>query len=373
MLVVVNALSATNLSGPSVLLGHLAQLAEWTKGEHRYLVLYHRGNRNICRDLGPNVEWRECSGFTVNWLGRTLWERTVLPRLLRRLKADLLFMSSGTAVNGCVVPQAVLAMNPWCFVPRAQRNTGERIKAFLQRRAYRQAVRNAAMMVYISKYLRHCYQGNAGLEEKAYTIAYPALGEDLVRARDAESVDRQPHHIVSVSMMAPHKGVETVVEAVAVLRNDRGIGAELVLVGSWPDKRYENTIHKLVREKGLTQYVRFEGHVSRDDLFDHYASARVFCLMSWCESFGIPAVEAQAFGTPVVSSNCCAIPEVCGAGGIYPEPGDVEGTADALARLLTDDNAWKQLSAKAVENAERYRCDVVTRSLMKMFDIAEGR
>ena len=91
--------------------------------------------------------------------------------------------------------------------------------------------------------------------------------------------------------------------------------------------------------------------------------------MSWCESFGIPAVEAQAFGTPVISSNCCAIPEVCGNGGVYPEPGDYQSVATKMARLLTDDNEWAQLSEAAIQNSEKYRWDLCSKPLMRIFEL----
>ena len=91
--------------------------------------------------------------------------------------------------------------------------------------------------------------------------------------------------------------------------------------------------------------------------------------MSWCESFGIPAVEAQCFGTPVVSSNCCAIPEVCGTGGIYPAPGDSDGTATALARLLTDAGEWRRISQAASANAAKYTYDLTARPLLRVLGL----
>jgi glycosyltransferase involved in cell wall biosynthesis len=173
---------------------------------------------------------------------------------------------------------------------------------------------------------------------------------------------RRPNLVLTTSVMASHKGIETVVGAIALVRQ-AGVPAELRLVGAWPDRRYERFIRRTIAVLGLEAVVDVRGHVPRDELNRLYAEASVFCLMSRCESFGIPAVEAQAFGTPVVSSRCCAIPEVCGDGGRYEAPGDVGAVARVLLDLLGDSRSWSELSARARANAARFRWEQCSRPL----------
>jgi len=371
MKVLVNALSVTNLSGRHVLFGHLSKLAEWTNGRHDYFVLYHKANKDICKDLGENVQWIECPGYTTHWVTRILWERTLLHRVLSKYKIDLLFNQSGTVIPSLPVRQVSYAMNPWCLVSEVERKLFEKIKAFLQRRAYRQAMINADMMLFLSKYIQQAYCKNADFEGNASEVLYTAIDEEThkVAERYRQFIQKKPTQVLSVSVMAPHKGVETVIRAVDILRRYHGIHIYLILIGSWPDAGYEKKIRTLVKEFGLDKEVAFKGHVPQEELYRYYAESKIFCLMSWCESFGIPAVEAQAFGTPVISSNCCAIPEVCGDGGVYPDPGDFLSVADQMAKLLTDDSVWEQLSEAAIQNAAKYRWDICSKPLLRMFDV----
>ncbi len=372
MRVLVNALSATAPSGKQVLLGHLPRLARWTAGKHEFHVLYHQQNADLVRDLGPNVRWIQAPAKTAHWMHRSVWERTCLGRTVRNLRADLYFTPSGTVARGLGIPQVSLALNPWCLVPRVHRGLPDRVKASLQRQAYREAVHRSTLLGFASRYLRDAYRQNAGREEQSSEIVYCAPDDRSAAVFEDRARFPRPdaNRIVCASVMAPHKGVETVVEALALLRREHHVPATLYLVGGWPDRSYQQLIGAAVSRLGLEQHVHLTGHVSREELLDHYARASVFCLMSWCESFGIPAIEAQSLGTPVVSSNCCAIPEVCGEGGLYPEPGDAAGTAQALARVLTDQATRDRLSALAVENSTRFRYDITSRPLLRMFDVA---
>ena len=370
MRILFNALSVTNLSGRHVLLGHLSRLAKWTLGQHEYVVLYHKINRDICRNLGNNVQWVECSEYTSHWVIRSLWERIVLPVRVSKLGIDIYFTPAGTAVHSLRIPQIVFAQNPWCLVDGLKRSWLEKIKAFLQKREYRIAMRDAAMMVFNSEYMRHAYRENACSEEKVSLVVYQAIdGKARSAAFSMRNTEKRAYQVLSVSVMAPHKGIETLVKAIGTIRKLYGIPVKLVLVGGWPDSKYEHLIRSLIIELNLESEVEIKGHVSDHDLYRYYAESKLFCLMSRCESFGIPAIEAQAFGTPVVSSNCCAIPEVCGKGGVYFNPDNVNGVASQIAQLLEDDKTWSDISDAAIENAEKYRWEMCSKPLVKMFDI----
>jgi glycosyltransferase involved in cell wall biosynthesis len=288
--------------------------------------------------------------------------------VVRSTGSDIVYSPAGAVTPGVPVPQIAFAQNPWALV-KLKRSPAGHVKAWLQRLAYRRAMRSAGVMVFNSRFMHDAYKANAGRDARSARIIYQGVDEETFAAAAARAgTTRKPHQIVSVSVMAPHKGVETLVSAIARLRSQYSLPATLLLIGDWPDSRYRQQIEQQVDRLGLSGAVTFSGHVTREALHEAYASSRVFSLMSWCESFGIPAVEAQAFGTPVVSSDCTAIPEVCGEGALFAPPGDDERTASSLAELLTNDRRWEELSTLAVANAERFRWDTCSRAYVDLFD-----
>lgn len=370
MRVLVNGLSVASLSGRHVLYGHLRQLARWTATQHQWIIIGQAGEELPATLRAPNVEVRSAPERCRNWLARSAWETWELPRFMRRHSIDAYFTPNGMILPRSPAPQISLAQNPWCLTPEIHRSARERWKGRMQRAAYRRAYSRADTMVYNSRHMQELYRRNApGLPAAADCIAYQGI-DDAMHAAAAgafANCERDPWRILSVSAMAHWKGAHTLISALKVLR-DRGLPATVSLVGPWPDPDYEARIRRQIRELDLRDAVDITGLLTEDDLRNEYATAKVFCLMSRCESFGIPAIEAQAFGTPVVGSNVCAMPEVCGAGGVYGSPDDVDATATLLERLLTDPQHWSRLSSQARQNAARYRWSECSRPLLSLFD-----
>jgi glycosyltransferase involved in cell wall biosynthesis len=356
MHIVINALSTTNLSGWFVISGHVKSWLNDPQVDARISVLCHNGNTELFEEFGDRIERVACPDATMQWFGRWRWERSQLAPMLQKIDADILLALSGIASAGMPVPVVPYAMNPWALVPGMARTAKEKLKALLQRKAYRRTMQHAAGLAYLSRYMREAYEDNAaGKAARDDEVVYVGLEQEILQAADQVDRDKKfdSQSIVSVSAMARHKGVETVVRAVAKLP----ASTRLVLAGGWPDPAYRSEIDAVIDALDLSDRVSILGHVTREKLMELYASSAVFCLMSQCESFGIPSAEAQAFATPVVTSDCCAMPEVCGEGGLVAPPGDVDQVADALHRLLSDRSVWNKASLAALENSQRFDWD----------------
>ena len=342
------------MSGQHVVYGFLRPLAGWMLPQHDIVVLHYESQTPPDDLLAAGIGTVSISDSKKHWMRRTLWEATKLGRVVRDQKADLVLTVSGAISPNCPVPQVTLCQNPWCFRPPAHRNRMERWKAGLQRIGYGKAFRDAKMMIYISEHLRDLYRNaNQGHNEQHSAIANVGLNEDtFMSARDLAGIDRDPFSIVSVSAMASWKGAETLVEAVGILR-DRDMPATLKLIGPWPNSKYEQQIRNQIQNRNLEDAISILGRVSDEELHRHYATSQVFSLMSSCESYGIPAAEAMCFGTPIVSTDCCAIAEICRGAGQFGPVDDPEWTANALDRALTDNKQWQIWSDTAIENAAK--------------------
>lgn len=108
-------------------------------------------------------------------------------------------------------------------------------------------------------------------------------------------------------------------------------------------------------------------------LVDFYRAADLFLMPSRCETFGMVAAEAMACGTPVVAFAAGGVPDVLGAdeGGRLIPPGDVAGMAEAVTRLLEEDEGRAALGVCAAARAAReFSLATHTHGCLKVYEEA---
>lgn len=147
------------------------------------------------------------------------------------------------------------------------------------------------------------------------------------------------------------KGLDTLLWAMSDLNDD----VRLRIAGDGP-ARFR--LEKLARELGVYERVGFAGVIPHEELSTFYHECDAVVLPSktqknWQEQFGRVLVEAMACGTPVIGSDCGAIPEVIGdAGMVFPE-GNVKKLADKIQMLQMDVRLQRDLSFRGRVRVER--------------------
>jgi MMP alpha-(1->4)-mannosyltransferase len=153
------------------------------------------------------------------------------------------------------------------------------------------------------------------------------------RPREVDSI------VVTTSADVPLKGLVHLLEAVAKLRTERPV--RLTVVGTArPGGPAETALDRL----GLRDAVRFTGPLPEPELVGLLQTAAVAAIPSLYEGFSLPAVEAMACGTPLVTTDAGALPEVVGSqAGLRVRAGDVDELTAALRLVLEKPSLQEQL------------------------------
>src|SRR5713101_1929663 len=158
-------------------------------------------------------------------------------------------------------------------------------------------------------------------------------------------VARVPGRLMTTtSSDVPMKGLAPLLEALAKVRTERD-DVELVIIGKPKEK---SKIPPLIERLGLADAVRFVSDVSTERIVELYAQAEVAVVPSLYEGFSLPAIEAMACGVPLVATTGGALPEVVGDDGVtgfLVPPGDPEGLAHMLLRVLGDTDLRARVGA----------------------------
>jgi 1,2-diacylglycerol 3-alpha-glucosyltransferase len=156
--------------------------------------------------------------------------------------------------------------------------------------------------------------------------------EAVLRAR--LGIPREVPVLLYVGRLDVDKRVSTVVRAAArAMRNNR---AHLLVVGDGTEKA---SLLRLCKDLGIAGRSHFPGYVRVEEgLPDVYRLASLFATASEIETQGIVLLEAGACGLPIAAVEATCIPEIVhnGLNGWVAAPGDVDGLADCMARLLND-------------------------------------
>lgn len=147
-------------------------------------------------------------------------------------------------------------------------------------------------------------------------------------------------------------------------------GIDLYLVGKSFEQK-DNLGHaelksyrEFLKEFRDNPKIHVVGFVEDNEIVEFYNLASVLLLPSFYEGFGLPILEAQACGIPVITSNVSSMPEVAGKGAILVDPNSVEEISGALKRIETMSD---QLRKVGFENVKRFSWEETAKETIEVY------
>lgn len=284
---------------------------------------------------------------------RSAWVRLgwQLPRLRRRLRLDLLhtqYVMPLQPMRGNAV-----TVHDVLFEPFPQFFT--RLFVLRSRLLVRWSARRADLLFTVSEYSRREIAERFDMPGEDVDVLHNAVNRDVFfpgpcGAETIQARGLAPQgYLLTVGRIEPRKNHAALLRA---YRELEGTPPPLVIIGQ-RDFAYGAFEAELARMPA-DRTVHVLSDVNDEELPAWYRHARLFIYPSLAEGFGMPPLEALASGTPVITSDVTACPEVVGDAGLLVDPGDPQALRDAMARVLSDAALRRQLVERGLEKAKAY-------------------
>lgn len=299
---------------------------------NEYYILVASGNDKCLASRG-NFHVVEVGG-TANYF---LWEQWLLPQALKRINPDVVHCTSNTAPLHCPYP-LVLTLHDIIFL---EKKIGKNVSPYQNLgRIYRRfvvprVVFQARQVITVSDYERKRIQDGLESAKGKTTTVYNGVGSEFRVIQDPGSIARkyirEKDYWFLLGNTDPKKNLKRTLQAYAsyVVMS---VSPKPLLIADLDTRHLEG----ILREAGIwdiRNQIHVPGYISHDDLPYVYNSAFAFLYPSIRESFGLPVLEAMACGTPVITSNTSALPEVAGTQVLMASPESPDAIAELMIRL----------------------------------------
>ncbi len=344
---------------------HLLRELPRADPQTRYVAWYLRG-----RDLlpggrpAPELDLPSGGGPAERWtpfpsrLFERLSQRFDVPRLEWLVRFDVLF--GPNFVPPPTRKPVVVTVHDLAFkrypdtAPHGTRRWLRQLEA---------ALRRATCVIAVSQSTKRDLIELLAVPEQRVTVIPHGVDMDVFRPAPAQVIGEararlgiDGPYLLALGGIEPRKNLSGLLSAYARLAAD--IRPALVIAGGGVEWNPEGRV--LLREAlealepSVRRHVVTTGYVTEGDKVALLTGAEALVYPSLYEGFGLPVLEAMACGTPVVTSNVSALPEVAGGAAVLVDPSDPESIAEGISRVLTDGSVRDRLQKVGPARAARF-------------------
>jgi glycosyltransferase involved in cell wall biosynthesis len=327
--------------------------------------------------VNPAIEFI-CPEFPSKGLiARLFWGRFVLPRLLRRYSANVLYCPGGFLAvrpKGCLTAVAFRNMLPFSPDERRRYSLGYmRLRLWLLQHIQGSSFRDADLVIFVSRFAKSVIDLTVKRRKGGAEIIPHGLSDHFRQPMTRPADVRLPSsYVLYISILDVYKAQLELVDAWALLRSTRLTSEKLVLVG--PEfGPYAEQVRRKIAATGLHDEVLLLGKLPYEQLPAYYQHAKVNVFASSCENCPNILLEALAGGRPVLCSDYQPMPEFGHDAVQYFDPYNPPQLANLLKGLLDDEAALTAWGKKAAQRAQYFQwSDAASKTWSALRQLAQG-
>lgn len=349
------------------LLCHLAKIDK----QNEYILFTNKENFRTFQISQRNFREVPCPVKASFRPARVLWEQFVLPLQIKKYNIEVLHSPGYTAplLASCCSIVTIHDMNYFYYPEDFSKST-----TFFLRLLVPLAARRSDKIITVSRNSKKDIVQILEIPESKICVIYeagsshlsvPIAIENKVREKLKKRYGIDKKFILTVSVSHPHKNLDRLIEAYDILCKRYQIDCQLLIVGI--KGRAQSGLVNWVKEMSLEKRIIFTGWIANEDLSLLYSEAELMVFPSLFEGFGIPVLEAMAHGTPVVSSGAASLPEVVGDAALLVDPYDVEEIAEAMYRVVTEEDVRANLIKKGRQRAGQFSWEKTARETLAVY------
>jgi glycosyltransferase involved in cell wall biosynthesis len=173
------------------------------------------------------------------------------------------------------------------------------------------------------------------------------------------------NYFLFVGRLEERKNIIGIVEAFEILKKNHEISHKLILVGKFGYGGEK--IRERIYGSEYKSDIILTGYVSEEKKYYLLSNAEVFLFPTFYEGFGLPILEAESVGTPVITSNISSMPEVAGDSAVLVDPKDPKEIAESIQKLISNESYKNDIIEKGFENVKRFNWEKCAREISSLF------
>ncbi|WP_439231882.1 glycosyltransferase family 4 protein [Klebsiella quasipneumoniae] len=217
---------------------------------------------------------------------------------------------------------------------------------FFYNTAPRAFLKNSKFVITVSEFSKNEICNHYKIDKNKVSVVYNAVSGAFSVAKENNSPGIVRPYFLAVSSHAYHKNFHGLIEEFSCLPSD--INIELKIIGSGANS------FKVDGLQAGNENIKFIGRVADDELVYLYQNAIGFIFPSLYEGFGIPPLEAQACGCPVIASDRSVMPEVLQDSVLYFNPLEKNDLCSKIVEFMATPSISDRLREKGFNNIKRF-------------------